>query len=104
MTKLPPQDPHAAPDSLLQRLEHALIAGRLNRRGFMRAVTAAGLATTGLSALADELDAIRANQAERAAKPQAAYDYIVIGSVLKLTEGEAEEPLVFYRSNYRQLD
>lgn len=80
MTKLPPQDPHAAPDSLLQRLEHALIAGRLNRRGFMRAVTAAGLATTGLSALADELDAIRANQAERAAKPQAAYDYIVIGS------------------------
>jgi 3-hydroxy-9,10-secoandrosta-1,3,5(10)-triene-9,17-dione monooxygenase reductase component len=30
--------------------------------------------------------------------------YIVIGSVLKLTEGDADEPLLFYRSNYRQLD
>jgi choline dehydrogenase len=80
MTKLPHEDIQANPDNLLQRLEHALIAGRLNRRGFMRAVTAAGLATSGLSALADELDAIRANQTERATKAQAAYDYIVIGS------------------------
>jgi choline dehydrogenase len=80
MNKLPHQDITASPDSLLQRLEHALIAGRLNRRGFMRAVAAAGLASSGLSAMADELDAIRANQSERNAKPQAAYDYIVIGS------------------------
>lgn len=80
MKKLPHRDIPASDESLLQRLEHALIAGRLNRRGFMRAVTAAGLATTGLSVVADELDAIRANQAERAAKPLAAYDYIVIGT------------------------
>ncbi|MEY2890110.1 MAG: hypothetical protein RJA98_18, partial [Pseudomonadota bacterium] len=80
MKKLPHRDISASDETLLQRLEHALIAGRLNRRGFMRAVTAAGLASTGLSVLADELDAIRANQAERAAKPLAAYDYIVIGT------------------------
>jgi choline dehydrogenase len=72
--------PDAAHDGLLENLERALIAGRLNRRGFMRAATAAGLATTGLSALADELDAIRANQNERIAKLQEAYDYIVVGT------------------------
>ncbi len=67
-------------DRLMDRLEQGLIAGRLNRRGFIQAVTAAGLATTGLSALADELDAMRANQDERAAKLQGAYDYIVVGT------------------------
>jgi 3-hydroxy-9,10-secoandrosta-1,3,5(10)-triene-9,17-dione monooxygenase reductase component len=30
--------------------------------------------------------------------------YIVVGSVLKLTEGDADAPLLFYRSNYHQLD
>lgn len=71
-----------APDigSLQERLEHALITGRLSRRGFMRAVTAAGLATAGLEALADQLDAIRTNQNERAAKLLDTYDYIVVGS------------------------
>ncbi len=64
----------------LQALEHALLTGRLSRRGFVRAVTGMGLATAGLQALADELDAIRANQSERAAKLQAAYDYVVIGT------------------------
>jgi choline dehydrogenase len=64
----------------LQSLEHALLTGRLTRRGFVQAVTSIGLATTGLQALADELDAIRANQSERAAKLQAAYDYVVIGT------------------------
>lgn len=68
------------PDTQLERLEHALIAGRLNRRGFIQAVTAAGLASTGLSALANDLDAIRANQNERAATLQKAYDYVVIGT------------------------
>ncbi|ACB33075.1 glucose-methanol-choline oxidoreductase [Leptothrix cholodnii SP-6] len=68
------------PDTLLERLEHALIAGRLNRRGFIKAVTAAGLVSTGLPALADELDAIRANQNERAAALLPAYDYVVIGT------------------------
>jgi choline dehydrogenase len=67
-------------DTLMERLERALIAGRLNRRGFMRAATAAGFGTMGLSALADQLDAIRANQNERSAKLQVAYDYVVVGS------------------------
>lgn len=64
----------------LQALEHALLTGRLTRRGFVRAVTGIGLATAGLQALADELDAIRANQGERATKLQSAYDYVVIGT------------------------
>lgn len=67
-------------DSLQERLERAFISGRLTRRGFIGAVSAAGLATTGLHALADELDAIRANQAERAAKPLPSYDYIIVGT------------------------
>jgi choline dehydrogenase len=70
----------ADPDTLLERLEHALITGLLDRRGFLRAAAAAGLATTGLTALADELDAIRANQTEHAAKLLPAYDYVVVGS------------------------
>jgi choline dehydrogenase len=76
-----PISPLGTPDqSLLDRLEHALIAGRISRRGFMRAAAAAGLAGSSLHVLADELDAIRANQAERARKLQAAYDYIVVGT------------------------
>ncbi len=66
--------------SALQTLEHALLTGRLTRRSFVRAVTSFGLATTGLQALADELDAIRANQSKRAAKLQLAYDYVVVGT------------------------
>lgn len=66
--------------TLQDRLEHALIAGRINRRGFIRAAAAAGLAGSSLHVLADELDAIRANQAERAKKLEAAYDYIVVGT------------------------
>jgi len=71
---------NADPDSLLDRLERALIAGRLDRRGFLRAASAAGLATAGLSSLADELDAVRANQAQRSASLLPAYDYIVVGT------------------------
>jgi len=74
-TSWEPQD-----QSLQDRLEHALIAGRISRRGFIRAAAAAGLAGSSLHALADELDAIRANQAERAKTLQAAYDYIVVGT------------------------
>jgi len=66
--------------SKMERLERALISGRLNRRGFIQAVTAAGLATTGLHVLADELDAMRANQNQRAATLQPSYDYIVVGT------------------------
>ncbi|HNW62924.1 MAG TPA: GMC family oxidoreductase N-terminal domain-containing protein [Piscinibacter sp.] len=76
-----PISPLGTPDqNLLDRLEHALIAGRISRRGFMRAAAAAGLAGSSLHVLADELDAIRANQTERAKKLQAAYDYIVVGT------------------------
>ena len=67
-------------DSLLDRLERALIAGRLDRRGFLKAAAAAGFAGTALHALADELDAARANQDERSTKLLPAYDYIVVGS------------------------
>jgi choline dehydrogenase len=74
------QYPNAPSDGLLEHLERALIAGRTSRRGFMRAAAATGFSTLGLSALADELDAIRANQNERSAKLQATYDYVVIGT------------------------
>jgi choline dehydrogenase len=64
----------------LDRLEHALIAGRISRRGFIQAAAAAGLVGSSVHVLADELDAIRANQAERARKLKPAYDYIVVGT------------------------
>jgi choline dehydrogenase len=72
--------PHSLAEAQQEQLEHALIAGRISRRGFIRAAAAIGLAGSSLHALADELDAIRANQAERAKKLQAAYDYIVVGT------------------------
>jgi choline dehydrogenase len=65
---------------LQERLERALIAGRVSRRGFIRALTAAGLAGVAVEALADDLDAARVNQNERAAKLLPAYDYIVVGT------------------------
>jgi choline dehydrogenase len=67
-------------DSRLEQLEHSLITGRIDRRGFLRAAAAAGFAMTGLTALADELDAVRANQNVRAGKLLPAYDYIVVGT------------------------
>jgi choline dehydrogenase len=74
-------DTHSNPnDGLLERLERALIAGRLDRRGFMRAAAATGFGLTGLSVLADELDAVRANQKERGANLKASYDYVVVGT------------------------
>jgi choline dehydrogenase len=73
--------PMGAPDHhALDQLEHALMAGRISRRGFIRAAAAAGLAGSSLHVLADELDAIRANQAERAKTLKRAYDYIVVGT------------------------
>ena len=61
-------------------LEASFINGRIDRRDFMRFMGAAGLFGAGVSALADTLDAIRANQAERGKAPLDAYDYIVCGS------------------------
>lgn len=73
-------DPSAQADQWLDRLEQSLMSGRLSRRGFVQAVTAAGLAGAGLSAWADELEAVRANQDARAASLRSVYDYIVIGT------------------------
>jgi choline dehydrogenase len=68
------------PGQALERLERAAIAGNLDRRSFLRAAAAAGASALALPALADELDAIRANQAERSAKLLQSYDYIVVGT------------------------
>ncbi len=64
----------------LEQLERAAIAGKLDRRSFLKAAAAAGASAMALPALADELDAIRANQAERSAKLLDSYDYIVVGT------------------------
>ena len=67
-------------ETLPEHLERALIAGKISRRGFIQGLTAVGLGTSGLAAFADELDAIRANQGERAAKLLPEYDYVVVGT------------------------
>jgi choline dehydrogenase len=67
-------------DGLQEGLERAFIKGQLTRRGFIRAAAAVGLGSAGLNALADELDAIRANQDERAAKLPSSFDYIIVGT------------------------
>ena len=63
-----------------EHLERALIAGRISRRMFIQSLTAAGISVSSLSTLADELDAIRANQTDRATKLLPEYDYVVVGS------------------------
>lgn len=67
-------------DQLLEGLELSLIRGRVNRRDFIRFMGAAGLAGTGVSALADTLDGIRANQEARGKELLDTYDYIVCGT------------------------
>jgi choline dehydrogenase len=74
-----PQPPRRPDADRLERLEHALVTGRIDRRGFVRLSVAAGFGSVAMSALADELDAIRANQAERVAKLLPKYDVIVCG-------------------------
>lgn len=71
---------HAESAADLHPLEHALMAGRISRRTFVRAAAALGMAGTSLQVLADELDAIRGNQTERAKKLKASYDFIVVGT------------------------
>jgi choline dehydrogenase len=73
-------DPTGFTQQHQEQLERALISGRLDRRGFMKAMTAAGLGGFALTALADELETLRANQTERGAKLLSTYDYIVVGS------------------------
>lgn len=68
-------------DKQLERLEHSFITGQINRRRFIQAALAMGLAAAGgVTALADELDAIRTNQDKRRASLVKAYDYIVVGT------------------------
>ncbi len=71
---------HLRPDAArLERLEHALITGRIDRRRFLRMAAAAGFGATSMATLADELEAIRANQTERAARLLPKYDVVVCG-------------------------
>lgn len=68
-------------DQQLDRLERALIAGRINRRVFLGGALATGLLTTqAATALADELDTARATQARNTAAMRRSYDYVVVGS------------------------
>jgi choline dehydrogenase len=65
----------------LEWLERSLVGGRINRRGFIKAALATGVvAASWIEALADELDAIRANQDKRRASLATSYDYIVVGA------------------------
>jgi len=83
MTRTPDIQREAGWD-MLQRLEKALAIGRIDRRTFLRAAAgvaaAVGLSATSLRAIADELDAIRANQDQRTKSLLPAYDYIVVGT------------------------
>jgi choline dehydrogenase len=68
-------------DRRLESLEHSLITGQISRRTFIRGALATGiLAVAGVHALADELDAIRANQDKRRASLAQSYDFIVVGA------------------------
>lgn len=68
-------------DLLLERLEHSLLTGKISRRHFLSAALATGLmGILPLRALADELDSIRRVQADKTAKLEKTYDYIVVGS------------------------
>ena len=67
-------------EQLQASLEGSLLKGLIKRRDFIRYMGAAGLFGVGVSALADNLESIRANQSERGKQPLEAYDYIVCGS------------------------
>jgi choline dehydrogenase len=68
-------------ENALDRLEQALISGRIGRRAFVRGALAAGaMGAMAISALADELEDIRANQSKRVAELKKSYDYIVVGT------------------------
>lgn len=68
-------------DLLLERLEQSVIAGKMSRRRFIATALAAGLlGAVPLRLLADELENIRKVQADKLAKLDKTYDYIVVGS------------------------
>jgi choline dehydrogenase len=73
----------SADGRFLESLEAAMLSGRIGRRTFLAVATAAGLAACarpGLPEVADQLEAARANQDERAKDLQRSYDYIVVGT------------------------
>jgi choline dehydrogenase len=68
---------------IMDRLEAAMLSGKIGRRGFMSLAMAAGVTAVGgqaLAQVADELEAIRANQEQRSKNLGASYDYIIVGS------------------------
>ena len=68
-------------DQVLDRLERALIAGRINRRAFIAGAVATGLLLSSeVPARADDLDAMREVQARNVRSLKQAYDYIVVGA------------------------
>lgn len=68
-------------DRALERMEHAVITGRMSRRAFVTSALASGiLAGSALDAVAQELEAIRESQARRLAELPSSFDYIVVGS------------------------
>jgi choline dehydrogenase len=67
-------------EQLLASLEASLMKGRIDRRDFLRFIGAAGMLGAGVTALADTLDGIRANQVERGKALLDEYDYIVCGT------------------------
>jgi choline dehydrogenase len=69
-----------ARDSALEQLEYSLIAGRINRRTFLKGAAALGMGGVSLTALADELESARVSQKEKSAKLKDSYDYIVVGT------------------------
>ncbi|MGP9790923.1 GMC family oxidoreductase [Roseinatronobacter sp. NSM] len=68
-------------DRTLERLEHAVIAGKLSRRAFVTTALASGMiGAVPLRALADELETIRQVQTDRVQNLAGGYDYIIVGS------------------------
>ncbi|MEJ8853356.1 GMC family oxidoreductase N-terminal domain-containing protein [Variovorax robiniae] len=64
----------------LDHIEARLMAGHLDRRGFIRMATMLGVGTLAATTMADKALAIGANQAELKRELQPRYDYIVCGS------------------------
>ncbi|MDF0546266.1 hypothetical protein PX699_28310 [Sphingobium sp. H39-3-25] len=64
MTRIGPLRAQMLPCAL-EAAEQTYLSGRIGRRAFIRMAAAAGLAGIAIPALADELEAIRANQDAR---------------------------------------
>jgi choline dehydrogenase len=64
----------------LDILECSLLAGRIDRRQFLRLAMAAGVSATGAASMAAHAQAVQANQKERAQSLASSYDYIVCGA------------------------